>query len=136
LINTIQEIISILQGSIDAGSSKPTDTLIWETLDPYSLGVKEAMWAAFCKSEPVYDDGGRAAQAIMDEVEDWREKANARALVRRTANELGGSPLFYADEFFYDTETAADRKPKVGRRSHRAVRVVPNSEHDMTAEIV
>jgi hypothetical protein len=108
LINTIQEIITILQRSIDAGSRKSTDTLIWEALDSYSLGVKEAMWDAFCTSESVYDDGGGAAQAIMDEFEDWREKAKARALMRRTANELGGSPLFYADEFFYDTETAAE----------------------------
>jgi hypothetical protein len=108
LINTIQEIFNILQESINDGSSKLTDTLIWETVDRYSMGVKEAMWEAFCKSEPVYDPRGQAAEAIMDEFEDWRQKAKTRALVRRTANELADAPLFYADEFYYDAETAAE----------------------------
>ena len=97
-----------MQRWIDSGSSKPTDTLIWEFLDRYSLDVKEAMWEAFCTSEPGYDPDGHAADAIMYEFEDWREKAKTRALLRRTVNELGDSPLFYPDELHYDPETAAE----------------------------
>jgi hypothetical protein len=55
-------------------SRKPTDTLIWQTLDRDSLGVTEAMWEAFCRSGPIYDSDCRAAEAIMYEFEDWREK--------------------------------------------------------------
>ena len=44
----------------------------------------------------------------MYEFEEWREKAKTRALLRRTVNELGDSPLFYPDEFHYDPETAAE----------------------------
>jgi hypothetical protein len=46
----------------------------------------------------------------MYEFEDWREKERTRALVRRTANELGD--LLFYDEFLYDPETAAEIGPK------------------------
>lgn len=68
------------------------------------------MWEAFCKSNPIYDPDADAAQAIMYEFEEWREEAQTRALVRRTANELGD--LLFYDEFLYDPETAAEIGPK------------------------